>query len=478
MFEDDDADFGAEGDSLFQSCQARPPPSNTGSGFLAPTSRPVLRPSELTDPDRCSNEVTSLLSQASNRTHHLPARENTLAPQCRDWPAVLPAPALALSRPSENPAPASAPAPVPSPGSAPAQAPAPNGPVRLFPGPAGLLEKLAPGRHERAEGEASTDLSPQQAEEWEADLPFDICPAWRAALRELGPVCPVETFNTAWIKHSSCPAGTNTKRMPFLISKIVRLDLSCRDASVTLADQAGKVEGSIHREAVEKYGEELAVGSVLVLHRVGILVTSRAPHINITQHNLVSIYSTSHTKYFKSVSKEEMQFASQELERLRQQQIRSIYETGPDLPPAPNAPRGVPSSASWAPPTSFSPHLGSNSISGTLLPASGPGREPEPAPAHQPQPPPPPPPPSLGCVWGPAPVPTPTSGQVTSTTKFQFRSRPLQTPDIPSNTRTPTHSQLQTRTPAQSQRQTPAQSQLLVSSLMSDLDTSDIWSDF
>ena len=97
MFEDDDADYGEEGDSLFQFCQARPQSDRTGPGLLAATSRPVLRPSELTDPDRCSSEVTSLLSQASNRSHHLPARENTPAPQSRnsDWAAVLPAPALA-----------------------------------------------------------------------------------------------------------------------------------------------------------------------------------------------------------------------------------------------------------------------------------------------------------------------------------------------------------------------------------------------
>ena len=219
--------------------------------------------------------------------------------------------------------------------------------------------------------------------------------------------------------------------MPFFLCKIGRLDLTSVDPLVMLVDREGRVEGSMHRDVVDQFGKEVRVGSVLVLQRVAVLVTARREYVNITLNNLVSIYTKASVKHVKRVSKEDMLVVARELDRVREQQMRSILggdsqpspsPPPPSLPPAWSTPQMRPLVTPRAPlspiqrPTLNQPIFQSNSPQ---------------TPTLHPLPPPP--------------------------NKFTFKSHPPHpTSQLPSQ----------------------AQSQHLVASLLSDLDTSDIWSDF
>merc|ERR1712142_694225 len=113
-------------------------------------------------------------------------------------------------------------------------------------------------------------------------------------------------------------------------------DLTSVDPMVMLMDQEGKVEGSMHRDVVEQFGKEIRVGSVLVLQSVVVLVTARKEYVNITLNNLVAIYTKTNVKHVKRVSKEEMMVVAKELDKVREQQLKSIlggdFQQGPTQP--------------------------------------------------------------------------------------------------------------------------------------------------
>ena len=94
-----------------------------------------------------------------------------------------------------------------------------------------------------------------------------------------------------------------------------------------LVDREGRVEGSMHREVLDQFGKEVRLGSVLVLQRVAVLVTAaRREYVNITLNNLVSIYTKTSVKHVKRVSKEDILVVARELDRVREQQMRSYWE--------------------------------------------------------------------------------------------------------------------------------------------------------
>jgi len=316
--------------------------------------------------------------------------------------------------------------------------------VRLFPGPAGLMPKLSPGVHRPVQEQEGLEQRRVDQSEEECEGVGE-CVAWRKARQELGMIDKdslVDKFNTNWIKEKS-PAGT-TKKMPFFLCKIGKLDLSCVDPMVMLVDVEGKVEGSMHRDVIEQFGKEVRVGSVLVLQRVAVLVTARKEYVNITLNNLVSIYTKSNVKHVKRVSMEDMVVVARELDRVRERQMRSILGGETQQSPSP-PPQSLP--PAWS-----SPQIRPQTTS--RLPLSNLQM--------------PPPPPSQPSVFHTSPPQQPRAVP----TKFTFRSVPsnpaLTLPSQPTHTLLPPSSQL----PSQ------AQSQHLVASLLSDLDTSDIWSDF
>jgi len=318
------------------------------------------------------------------------------------------------------------------------------------------MPRLSAGVHKTADAADDVEETVEQPEDVIECEGLTNCVAWSKAMEELGMVAKdslVEKFNTNWIKKKS-QVGT-TKKMPFFLCKIGRLDLTSVDPMVMLMDMQGKVEGSIHRDVVEQFGKEVRVGSVLVLQSVVVLVTSRKEYVNITMNNLIAIYTKSSVKHVKRVSKEDMLLVARELDKVRQQQLKSILgDSQPSLSPSPkplppawSTPQLRPPISRMTHPTMPQTHLGPITTprapyNPILLPQS-------PAQLSSPIPPPRPRQPTV-----PAPVGT----------NFRFKSMNMNTP----------------RLPLTSTQQVPsqAQSQHLVASLMADLDTSDIFSDF
>ena len=75
---------------------------------------------------------------------------------------------------------------------------------------------------------------------------------------------------------------------------------------------------------------------MLVLQSVAVLVTARREYENITLNSLVSIYTKTSVKHDRRVSFEDMLILARELNRVREQQIRSIL--GGDSQPSPFPP--------------------------------------------------------------------------------------------------------------------------------------------
>jgi len=448
MFEDDDFDL-EFGDSLLepmtilQQSNARFKPklpssaSNTGlRGSNHPYQPPCPPTKQVLPTPTTKMSITQMSAPASDFIRDFPPKEvpSSILSQT--------AATVTTSIPIHNFS-----SPLPPPVASPGQRGEPL--VRKFPGPAGLMPRLSPGIHKTAK-----DVTVDAVEPTDNDIECDgviNCVAWTKAMEELGLVSKdslVQEFNTDWIKKKS-QAGT-TKKMPFFMCKIVRLDLTSVDPMVTLMDQEGKVEGSMHRDVVEQFGKEIRVGCVLVLQSVVVLVTARKEYVNITLNNLVAIYTKTNVKHVKRVSKEEMMVVAKELDKVREQQLKSIlggdFQQGPTQPPQSLSPAwstpqsGIPMRRAIprnAPSPQMRPITTSNASYNPMLKTPNPSY-----PISSPQP--------LSSV------PTPVRSN------FTFKSHKLPAP--PPNTTQQIPSQ--------------AESQHLVASLMADLDTSDIFSDF
>lgn len=343
--------------------------------------------------------------------------------------------------------------------------------VRKFPGPAGIMPKLTPGDHnpvkEHQESVEINDLNTDNQNVLSDDLRH--CVIWKQALSGLNKIemdTLVEKFNCKWIKDKS-KSRTSSKKMPFFMCKIVKLDLDHLDPIVVLADTYGRVEGSMHRDVVEQFGKDVRLGSVLVLQGVAVLMTARTEYVNITLNNLLSIYSNSTVKHLKTASKRDLMNVATDLDKVRQKQMESILEpvnqsiasTPQNLPPAWTTPQTI------RPP----PSLSNIALSIRSTPQNLPPAWSTPQAVR--------PPPSSSNIQTPsvistiskAPVPftsmpfKPQTSQLSANPRFTFKHNLAPKPVAPKPSQTTSEA---------------AYSQQLVNSLLSDLDTSDIWSDF
>jgi len=203
---------------------------------------------------------------------------------------------------------------------------------RLFPGPAGLLPVQYKSRnlHMFADEEGDAEDSTEQ----EAD-PYLECSqenaddnrVWIKALDDLGmqwgaPDSLVSKYNVEHIKLNAKPGSSI--RMPLLVVRIKSLDTSCRDPVCRLRDPHGEVGGSIHRDVIEKFGEEIQVGSILVLRNVIVLMTASCQYVNITYNNMASIYCRDTVAHIHRVELEGMEATARQLEFVRREQLRDI----------------------------------------------------------------------------------------------------------------------------------------------------------
>ncbi|CAL4187890.1 unnamed protein product, partial [Meganyctiphanes norvegica] len=193
----------------------------------------------------------------------------------------------------------------------------PGGPVvckRKFPGPAGLLPKSGGGRTPHVIGEELKEkTSPPQSFEsvvcsQTSSDDFSRGP-WQQMLIDLeldpsDPQCLLHVFNIRWVlRRASLRGQTAVRKVPFLAVMLRNLDVrSHADATATLKDKTGEINGTIPSCVIEEYGSSLQPGCVLFLKgvtvlspigirgAVGTLDSSRRLYLNITLNTILSIY--------------------------------------------------------------------------------------------------------------------------------------------------------------------------------------------
>ncbi|KAG8222806.1 hypothetical protein J437_LFUL005012 [Ladona fulva] len=159
---------------------------------------------------------------------------------------------------------------------------------RKFPGPAGLLPEL---------GEPVTTLSQPCA----VGSLFDNNSPWASLRQDMGLSSPdshrspLSKICLKWARQKASARQLPAHKVPFLAVAIHALDCSSPDPCVILRDPTGEMGGTLHRDVWERYGYLLHPGAALALRQVGVLSTgaaARRHYLNITENNLLSIYSS------------------------------------------------------------------------------------------------------------------------------------------------------------------------------------------
>ncbi|XP_071505220.1 uncharacterized protein [Diadema antillarum] len=177
-----------------------------------------------------------------------------------------------------------------------------HGGTRKFPGPAGLLPKLCPGQKVKeavvtvpAETVESNAKKEDASEEEVAVGDFEHG-AWFRMKTELGirdsdPNSILQQNNIALVIRKASLKQLTKNKVTHLCVMLKTISINSNDASVTLCDPSGQMQGTIHRRLVEDHQTELKPGSVLVLRQVGVLSPSQRNHyLNITPSNLVQVF--------------------------------------------------------------------------------------------------------------------------------------------------------------------------------------------
>ena len=334
---------------------------------------------------------------------------------------------------------------------------------RMFPGPAGLVTVAAsPGDKRLIQDEDDEDVTNKQSllvnensQDYVTDrVNLNDCVLWRNAVEEVTDLVGAGDrfkFSISWIKKQ--PSATI---VPYFLCKIVRLDSTHKDPAVIFRDADGSIEGSLHRNIVEEFAKDIKVGTVLLVVKAAVLKTVKSVYINLTLNNIVSIFSNSEVQHIREVSRQEISeiVSSAELAQVSRGRVQhsSVKKSSPTfsssrpLTSSPSAP-GL-GFISSLPSVDLSRESSLNSVSSVRTSVDKP-------PPHQP------------------PAVPASSGQhkfkfkSTSSTKFQTSSSVFSNINPSIN-----------RTESTVKRTTSEASQCLVASLLSDLDSSDIWADF
>jgi hypothetical protein len=105
---------------------------------------------------------------------------------------------------------------------------------------------------------------------------------------ERHPDSVVNKYSSAWVKRKTCPGME--KRVPIFVCLLRQVDLTAMDPGCVLADRAGCVSATVHREVIERYGTFFHPGAALVLKNVHVVMTARNHYMLITLNNLVTLY--------------------------------------------------------------------------------------------------------------------------------------------------------------------------------------------
>ena len=197
---------------------------------------------------------------------------------------------------------------------------------RRFPGPAGVVthqpylvgdkrivqsDEAEENREnigrERKVGEVGT------TDEVDSVSSLSTCSTWMMAVKDLSSTFQgndLFKYDTAWIKKQ-----TSLTFVPHFLCKILKLDLTFKDPEVVLADKSGTIDGTLHRDIPELYSKDVRIGSVILVARVAVLKTVKAEYLSITLNNLASIYCRSDIQHVKRHSKEDFTKLENEFQR-------------------------------------------------------------------------------------------------------------------------------------------------------------------
>ena len=345
---------------------------------------------------------------------------------------------------------------------------------RKFPGPAGIVKT----KHHQLVGDKRIVTSEDECQEErviestvknvgemaEAAKTLFNCSTWMLAVEDLRPIFPehdLTKYNIAWIKKQKAMTF-----VPHFLCKILKLDLTFKDPVVVLADKSGTIDGNLHRDIPELYGKDVRVGSVILVTRVAVLKTVKAEYLNITLNNLASIYSRSDVHHVKRHSKEDFT----KLENQYQRQSEKKTNDSASIPDGH-------SSREATGPKTFQVNYNKSSVSASpVMPVLSPSMTRNVAG-----------PSNVGLIDSQISVPTNVglnrgnNGLNTSSGSNKFTFKSLSRPQV---SRPEARSSDNVTAPTSSHQgpspelDPPAQSQHLVASLLSDLDSSDIWADF
>jgi len=108
----------------------------------------------------------------------------------------------------------------------------------------------------------------------------------------------------AWIKQKLLPYIASgrffTYKIPFFVCVVKEIDCLSPDPTVLLADKTGHIRGTVHRAVWNQFCNQLKLGAVLVLSKVGVSCQKivKGFTLNITNDHLMAIYSFSSGKTY------------------------------------------------------------------------------------------------------------------------------------------------------------------------------------
>ncbi|KAJ8025335.1 hypothetical protein HOLleu_35517 [Holothuria leucospilota] len=184
---------------------------------------------------------------------------------------------------------------------------------RKFPGPAGILPKLAPGQNL-----SNINLSPPLEEETgrkekeDASISQDSSlddfsqGAWATMKIEMDfdekdSKAVLAQHNIASVLRRASMRQLQKNKVPHICVMIKLITIHTNDATVTFKDPTGEMQGTLHRQLLEEYQSDLKPGCVLLLKQVGVLSPSLRNHyLNVTHRNVVQIFPSQHISSQKS----------------------------------------------------------------------------------------------------------------------------------------------------------------------------------
>ncbi|XP_039291042.1 uncharacterized protein LOC111051853 [Nilaparvata lugens] len=176
---------------------------------------------------------------------------------------------------------------------------------RKFPGPAGILPERKNISFVADNDESNDECDPSMLEVSSQGVASQSVlndEPWQRLVADLDSHPPqVQQFLSSWtvaaVKRKASARMLPGHKVPYLAAILHSVQCSSPDPFLTLRDSTGEISGTLHRDVWQQFGDDIIVGSVLVLINVGLLSVGTAPrrhYLNITENNLASIYSARH----------------------------------------------------------------------------------------------------------------------------------------------------------------------------------------